>query len=831
MHRPRFDLPGLSAGFVADVVRVDIETDPAGLVNLVQNPDGRLGGFGWLAPTAGTVVRGSSPVGGQALEFVTASSSLATLYATELMPVTTSGYVAAQWTEKGFTDLSGTAMPTGYYRARFSWYDASGTQTGVSTQSGYYQISASGVVRSYAATAVPAGVTHARLRFDAYSNTSAANPTANRIYAISDVRVATAATTGGLQVITTNLIPNPSFETNATGWEAGSVSSTVARSTAQAYTGSASLLVSTGPSGGTRVAQTSALSITPSTTYSFQCRTRAVSTSGSGSAVLQWFNAGMTALGVNVGSVTAHTFSGWTHHTVTATAPATAAYVRARVYGSSSGETYYVDAAMLERGDASTSYFDGSTTDTGTSTYDWTGTANASTSTRTTTDLSGLVPVEYVNITGESKGVSLTRDALDVGTLTVEVVDASLDPAEADLIRPGRRCRLQALDSAGEWGVIYTGRLTGAQVSYPLLNPEADGKANITVTAVDNVATLAAAERPDSVATIDELPYVLEGCGVPWNANGNTGQVGAATVRATSDGATAVDQVAMTRDSAHGFAWVDQLGILHAWDADEIDTTPVLTLDEDTYSDVVIGFDTDACINECTVTVRSVDNTGQTVETVSTYTDADSIAQWGRHRAEFTVLTPTNPATFAAEVLAANATPEIRISEVLLSVRDADTIDLAHLDLFDAVTLVNTEKGISEVAFITGITHTITRDKWLMSVRFASPTAVASPQVVPPLKNGAVGVLPFSMAAGNAVVSVSSSTNGVVAVTFPTDRFTATPMVTATAYGASFFMATTSAADADGCNIVVRHIDGTSSTTNVNVRWVAVQMTDSAGAG
>lgn len=428
-----------------------------------------------------------------------------------------------------------------------------------------------------------------------------------------------------------------------------------------------------------------------------------------------------------------------------------------------------------------------------------------------------LPPVPYLDVLGPTHEIKVERAALDVGSLTATILDSTLDPADAPTIRPGRRVRLRALTTDGLWETLYTGKLTAATVRYHLLEDVPDQKrARITLTAVDNTAVLAAAERPQSVATVDELPYVLEGVSVPWNANGSGDQVTSATVRVTAEGVTALDQVALTRDTAHGYAWVDRFGVINVWDAATIPATSLLTLDEDLYTDAPIGFDTDECINEVVVTVRSKDSTGQAVETTTAYTDADSIRTWGRHRAEFTVLAPTSAATFAAEVLAANAVPVLRIPEAFVSVRSATELPAAHLDLYDAVTLVNTDKGLSELARVTSISLDITPEAFFATFGFATPDAVAAPQVIAPLKSTAT----IRSARGRTLVTPSGSPPiGSVNVTFPAPM-AQVPTVTATPYSTA-----NEAMDPRVTNTTVNGFTLTlrrASATATNVEWIAL---------
>lgn len=773
MREPRFNLTGVTNGVLADVLRLEVETDPTGLVNLIVNPDGTLGGYGWEATSVGTLVR-SATTNGPALEFVAATG--APFFLTEYMAVTAGRYLAARWLEAGYTG-PGTG---GWYRARFDYYNAAGAYVSSSAYTSWYQLTTN--VRAYGPVLIPATVTKVRLHIDLGASVSgAALSGGTGYYRFTDVTVASSPVSGDLGITRTNLLTNPSMTTNATGWEGDTnEGSTVARVAAPATIAGAEatamgfgLQCTSGFGDGVGIIakESSTRAVVALDRYYLRARyaVRVKDTPGAGYLPdgdtvwlsARWYNGAThvstTGVAVKTLNIAEKDVNGWVYFDLDGYVNVPASGVtgmRALFSGGGYGEgSFIVDRVLAEKVAAGTTgtrtYFDGATTDAGGWVYDWTGTANASTSTAASPELDYIPPVPTIDVLNAAYSLSIgvNRNALDVGTITAEVTDVALDPADSDLIRPGRAARLAALDANGEWRRLYTGTLNGATVTYPLLAkvPEAK-KARIVLSGTDNISTLAQTPRLSSVATIAELPFVLEGAGVPWNVNGSGAQVGAATVRTYDTNATALDQVAMTRDTVRGFAWVDPENVLQAWDAATIDDAPVLTLDEDVYTanGVAISFDTDACINEVTVVRRSVDALGAAIEEISTYTDAASIAQWGRHSATFTVLAPVVPATFAAAVLASNATPVRRITSVTVNIKDETYLPVAHLDLYDVVTLVNTEKGINEDAFITGIQHAITADKWLITFTFSAVSSVAAPQVIPPLKPGAVGV-PFAI--------------------------------------------------------------------------------------
>jgi hypothetical protein len=184
-----------------------------------------------------------------------------------------------------------------------------------------------------------------------------------------------------------NLVPNPSFEVNTTGWTAD-FNATIARSTAQAYAGAASLALTAVTANGGMYARTtngtSGLPVVGGATYTIQLRSRAAATARNIGIGYSWYNAAGGQVGTNAfpgGPL--NSTSGWTQHSQTVTAPASAAFLTVWVFSpaAAAGEVHYIDAVMVEAAPSAGSYFDGATPDAGGVDYAWTGTAHASAST------------------------------------------------------------------------------------------------------------------------------------------------------------------------------------------------------------------------------------------------------------------------------------------------------------------------------------------------------------------------------------------------------------------------------------------------------------------
>jgi hypothetical protein len=189
-----------------------------------------------------------------------------------------------------------------------------------------------------------------------------------------------------------NLISNPSFEVNTTGWSAGAGTASIARASTAAV-GSSSLVMTESATSGRSYANSPAAVVTAGTTYQVILSNQGglgAPTSGGGCLVRFYSDAAGT---VQVGGDwdTAFASGSWATRTFTTpAAPATAVRMRIFPYGNSSNnglgspDVWYLDAVLVAAG-APGFYFDGSKTSTTAITYTWDGTANNSTSTATWT--------------------------------------------------------------------------------------------------------------------------------------------------------------------------------------------------------------------------------------------------------------------------------------------------------------------------------------------------------------------------------------------------------------------------------------------------------------
>lgn len=153
-------------------------------------------------------------------------------------------------------------------------------------------------------------------------------------------------------IVIINLIPNPSFEVDTAGWAAES-NCTIARSTAQASSGVASMAVTiTGAGSGGAITATgvSGMPVMTGATYTATGGFRAATTGRTCTVYINWYTSAGAFIS-NISASVVDTTTGFSNPEVTGVAPATAAYasVATWVAGATAGEVHYVDAIDLRR--------------------------------------------------------------------------------------------------------------------------------------------------------------------------------------------------------------------------------------------------------------------------------------------------------------------------------------------------------------------------------------------------------------------------------------------------------------------------------------------------
>jgi prepilin-type N-terminal cleavage/methylation domain-containing protein len=181
---------------------------------------------------------------------------------------------------------------------------------------------------------------------------------------------------GGVAAIT-NLIANPSFESNTASWQQGP-NATVARWTGMVHSGSGSAIVThaNGTAAGNAFATIPISGLTIGTAYTASFYIRAT---GTGSPVVNAMIQNTSIGGSLPAGSSAQTITPnatFTRYVIPWTANAANVYLLFDYVGAGAGESYTIDAVMLTAGSGTYNYADGNS-----SSWVWNGTANNSTST------------------------------------------------------------------------------------------------------------------------------------------------------------------------------------------------------------------------------------------------------------------------------------------------------------------------------------------------------------------------------------------------------------------------------------------------------------------
>jgi hypothetical protein len=177
-----------------------------------------------------------------------------------------------------------------------------------------------------------------------------------------------------------NYVSNPSFEVDTTGWS-GVSSGTIARTTDEFNTGSASLSVTNASSSGAQFGSSGDMIplIEGQGTYYISAYVKLASGNAAANYYLRFLqyeeqSSTSTVATGNVGTQTLSYTGDWVRLSGSFTKNAAANFVIIRVVTNSavSEEIFYVDSVMLEKSDTLESYFDGS------SNGFWTGNENSS---------------------------------------------------------------------------------------------------------------------------------------------------------------------------------------------------------------------------------------------------------------------------------------------------------------------------------------------------------------------------------------------------------------------------------------------------------------------
>lgn len=348
----------------------------------------------------------------------------------------------------------------------------------------------------------------------------------------------------------------------------------------------------------------------------------------------------------------------------------------------------------------------------------------------------------WLDITGPVTNISMTRNDGDVGVLSAEVLDATLDPIDVDTLRPGRAVRMLVNDDPEFVGVIDT-----IEVDY---DPLAKGNktANIKFTAVDAVSTLANQPLVETVGTIEELRNTITG--IPFNFNGVTTAGGTSTTISKNENASAWNQILLTRDIENGYAWVAKDGVLHVADAAHATATGT-DMDPDLYRDLNMDFTLDEVINSVTVNWLRYNIGTETSASVAypPYEDGASIAEWGRRSYSVTLAGPVEDEAiieaYAQTILDSRSTPSH--TPKFATIRVNNNAKVAAVQSYDLNTLVevyNTDGVTHQTMRIDSIQYSITAGVWTATYGLKDTGRISDPSSQPdtgysPIADGSIG--------------------------------------------------------------------------------------------
>lgn len=157
----------------------------------------------------------------------------------------------------------------------------------------------------------------------------------------------------GRYVIEDNLISNPGFETNTSGWTATGAGAALTRVTsATADTGQAQGRFTGGAaSAGAAFGVGTGIPVAPGTSYTFRMKQKAATTARNFTVTIQWYTAALAFISQNTSAAKASNTATWTENSVTASAPVNAAFAVAWINSTSAaGDVQNIDSAVFTAG-------------------------------------------------------------------------------------------------------------------------------------------------------------------------------------------------------------------------------------------------------------------------------------------------------------------------------------------------------------------------------------------------------------------------------------------------------------------------------------------------
>jgi hypothetical protein len=537
----------------------------------------------------------------------------------------------------------------------------------------------------------------------------------------------------------TNLVTNPNFETNTTGWIAVGTGTTISRITTDAYSGSACAQVNKGAVANGRIAGLASsagvrIPVTAGQPYSISAYVKVPTGQPSCSLRIrttEWRVDGTRNPDQVSSTTVVSDTDGWVRlsfaDTPTAGATPTVTMTMDVEETTTSAKVYLVDAALFEQSSTLLPYFDGTYADTYTgytlTSQQWNGTANASTSTATWGLNSSYIDSEYVldgttefaDVMDSTISINVRRGRRDVGdqfsagtmTFIIQDVDGIFNPFDQNSpyydtpqskpgLAPLRAVQLIRYSNTNVPESLFSGYVVNYDYNFAL-----GGLDTVTVYCADqfyllaqtylnelNVSPETSGERIETVLDLPEVDFPAGSRNISTGTV-NLGHDSAYTVPAGTNVLQYITQINETAE--FGRVFMSRAGVFTF--QDRIGATlsaPMAEFKDDgtgyKFDGVGISFEADSVINRSVVTGLDGDS--------YTATDAGSIATYFIQTSSITnsLLHDAAEIQTAAEYLL-NPEPEPRYTSVatkylMLTTAQKDT--LATVDIGDTISVEKT---------------------------------------------------------------------------------------------------------------------------------------------
>jgi len=565
----------------------------------------------------------------------------------------------------------------------------------------------------------------------------------------------------------TNLVPNPSFETNTTGWNPnGSVNTRVAGTWGSGNWVYRIVANTTGNSG--TFTNNNIFPVTVGQSYMASLSAKSISGSLRLLYVgIVWYN----AAGAQISFVMTNKAltTGVQIFSSTGTAPALAVTGGLFAYtlsGGLAGDTFEMDSVLVETGSTLLPYFDGTYASTYTgytlTAQAWNGTANASSSTATWGLTSSYINSDYVldgttefaDVTASATQISVRRGRRDQGdqfsagtmTFTINDTDGLFNPFDDTSpyyntpealpgLAPMRSVELIRYDASNNPQYLYRGRVVNYDYNFAL-----DGIDSVTVYCADdfyllsqtymdelNVAVETSGQRIETVLSLPEVNYPT---GAARNINVGTVDLGHAAAYTVPAGTNVLNYLTQINQTAEfGRLFMSRAGVLTF--TPRIGNTlggSVADFHDDgtaiDYDNLGITFEADAVVNR--TQVKNLGNASATADDVGSQTtffiQTNSITN--------SLLDDTELATAATYLLAPY--PEARynsVETVFAALTNPQRDTVAVIDISDTITIEKsfvtgaTTTTLAQELAVEGIEHEITLTGHRVRL-FTSPTTI-----------------------------------------------------------------------------------------------------------